>query len=229
LGDLFSKDILDYSVCNKGTENREKRIKKRNMTKNNKKAKNSSKKLFSFLFSLSTRKEGFTLIEFLVVIATLSVLTSMLVVYSRTSEMQIKLITEQAKIIGVILRSKSLALQVFKEKESPRAPCGYGVRFDIANRRYLIFKDNRDAQGKCLGNDKKYTDSNEELAGQVFVLPNGINFSEPSSSFDLLFVPPDPKIYFDGQLAATDKTITIKLDNISASIKVNRVGQVTTE
>jgi prepilin-type N-terminal cleavage/methylation domain-containing protein len=168
---------------------------------------------------------GFTLIEMLVVISTLSVLTGMLVVYHQISEKQIKLITEQAKLVGIILRAKSLTLQAFKETDPP---CSFGVHFDSPNRKYLIFREtNRDAQNRCI-NDKRYG-SDEELAGQNFVLDAGLIFTAAPVS-DIVFVPPDPKIYFDGLIADRDLVFTIAaVDNtdLKASVIVNRVGQIT--
>lgn len=172
------------------------------------------------------QNKGFTLIEVLVVISVLAMLTSMLVVYSRSSENQIKLITEQSKIIGVILRAKLLAFQAFKEETVP--PCSFGVHFDSPNRKYLIFREtDRDAQNKCI-NNKRYGPG-EELTGQIFTLPEGITFSKPTKNLDILFVPPEPKIYFDGSLAVGDEIIEINVDKHVAGIRVNSVGQVTTE
>jgi type II secretory pathway pseudopilin PulG len=68
---------------------------------------------------------GFTLVETLVVIGIVMIMTTTLIAYTRSSGKQITLYTEQARLIGLLNRAKSLALQ----RESAEHYCAYGVRF----------------------------------------------------------------------------------------------------
>lgn len=72
---------------------------------------------------------GFTLVETLVVVGITIIMTTTLIAYTRSSGRQITLYTEQAKLIGILNRAKSLALQ----REGAEVFCAYGVRFTGPN------------------------------------------------------------------------------------------------
>ena len=75
------------------------------------------------------RDGGFTLVETLVVVGIMMIMTATLIAYTRSSGKQIVLYTEQAKLIGILNRAKSLALQ----RENAEAFCAYGIRFTGPN------------------------------------------------------------------------------------------------
>jgi len=175
---------------------------------------------------LNSRKKGFTLIELLVTISVTILLSGLLIGYTRTGEKQITLVTEQAKMVGIILRAKTLAIQASKEQA---APCGYGVNF-VSPTEYILFKKPKLPVGCDDPSNKRYANpANEKI--QSFVLESGINISSINPSLqDIFFLPPDPKVFFDGQEPAlgAEAVITLSADNISLAVHVNRVGQITT-
>ena len=74
-------------------------------------------------------ESGFTLIELITIIGVLGLLTSIMIVFGRSSGKQIVLFREQAKVIGVLAQAKSLAIQAKIAAEG--TPCAYGVSFRV--------------------------------------------------------------------------------------------------
>lgn len=72
---------------------------------------------------------GFTLIEMLVVISITGIFTAMALGYTRQNSTQIILVTEQAKVAGMLQRAKTLALQGLGRTEGAEGVC-YGVRLN---------------------------------------------------------------------------------------------------
>ncbi len=83
-------------------------------------------------------RRGFTIVELLVVIAIITFIVTIVIVYSGTSRNQITLSVQSAKIAGVILQAKQLAVATYSAPSSTPA-CGYGVYFDIAANKYSLF------------------------------------------------------------------------------------------
>lgn len=88
---------------------------------------------------------GFTLVETLVVIGILMLLTTTLIAYTRSSGKQIALYTEQAKLIGMLNRAKSLALQ----RDTAESFCAYGIRFNSSNTYEIVRVKNLKEKGKA--------------------------------------------------------------------------------
>lgn len=186
--------------------------------------------------------QGFTLIEVLVVLGIMSLLTGVLVIYSRTGERQILMFREQAKIINVILRAKNLALNTYIAEGSP---CAYGVHFDPILKEIRIFRD-LDANGQTddcdstdpgLKPDNVYTPSGsspnpEDLDPPIVEkLDPGLTFVEPIGVTDVVFIPPNPDTVITPDPApANEGIIEIAApDGSSKRIKINNFGQVTVE
>ena len=100
---------------------------------------------------------GFTMIEILVVISIMILLSSLLILYSRTGENQIILFRDQSRLITSLNMAKSLSIQRFNAS-SPS--CAFGVHFSKTENAFLIF---RDLAADCQNADHVYTDSGELL------------------------------------------------------------------
>lgn len=162
-------------------------------------------------------KLGFTLIEIFITISISVLLSAALILYNRVGERQISLFKNQAQIINLILRAKSLALQTYIEGPSA---CGYGVHFDSAGV-VILFKDQT---ADCLASDNVYSGPSEEI-GRV-ALPKDEKFFQLDFS-DIIFIPPDPRTVLT---PAIDSGLIIISSNDGSSqvkIKVNSAGQVT--
>lgn len=173
--------------------------------------------------------KGFTLIETLVVLSILMLMTSMLVLYNRTGERQILLLREKARLISVIFRAKSLALNTFIEDEPA---CGYGVHINPSARSeqsgYFIF---RDKAINCRMSDHVYGEASDEIvAGSEVRLDAGILFGQADIA-DIVFVPPNPTVFLNGGQSTREGAIVISsIDNKSnVTITINNAGQISAE
>ncbi|MEK7144089.1 MAG: type II secretion system protein [Patescibacteria group bacterium] len=164
--------------------------------------------------------KGFTIIELLVIIATLMTMTGFLVIYNRAGERQIIIFQEQAKVINAISRARSLSVATFGKAS---APCGYGVHFD-APRTVTIFKD---LAADCGSADKKYTPSNPEEKIEQFHLDSKVSLDLGLT--DVLFIPPDPIVIITPNPEAAVLNIKEEGGTGMASIKINKSGHIGTE
>jgi prepilin-type N-terminal cleavage/methylation domain-containing protein len=162
---------------------------------------------------------GFTFIETLVTISILLILTSILVVYNRGGEKQIILTREKAKIIGLILKAKSQAINTLITSDPI---CGYGVHFE--EKQYFLFQDRA---SNCAVSDHRYTQNDEQELLDIFKLPVTYRFSQLELA-DIFFMPPDPIVFLDGQRQTGERLIEISAaDNDSrVNIKINGAGQI---
>lgn len=161
---------------------------------------------------------GFTLIEMLVILGVLSLLTTTLIFYSRTGERQILLFKEQARVFGLMTRAKSLALGTYGD---PEVPCGYGIHFD-APRTMIVFKD---LASDCDASAHEYTGTIERI--EEITLDSRVYFDDLRVS-DILFVPPDPKIFIVPDAPLASITIKTAGGESEATIELTAAGQIST-
>jgi len=88
---------------------------------------------------------GFTLIETMIVVAITLFLSGMLLTYTRSSDNQVVLAAEQARVAGVLFRAKSFALQR-NIRIGDVTACGFGVRLEKP--RTLILFQNLPPKGQ---------------------------------------------------------------------------------
>jgi prepilin-type N-terminal cleavage/methylation domain-containing protein len=169
---------------------------------------------------------GFTLIEVLVTLTVLGLLSSLLIVYTRSSELQIRILKDKAALINAIYHARSLALNTY---QTAGTDCGYGIYItDI--RHYVVWRDAGDTRG-CVGANKKYDEPDERAEGPI-ELATGIsfkNFGEQDFLQSILFVPPDPTIITIPNKPSGEQFQLIlgTQDGKSSTILgVNRFGQV---
>jgi prepilin-type N-terminal cleavage/methylation domain-containing protein len=170
-------------------------------------------------------KNGFTLIEMLVVIGIISILSGIFIVYSRTGEQQIVLFKEQAKVMAAVSRAKILGISAFRESSTEAgSSCGYGVHIELPNT-VIIFKD---IAQNCELSDQRYTPANPSEKFESFQLDPRVKLDVMTSLTDIVFIPPDPSVVItpdQDQAVIVIKTID---DKSSATIKVNSAGQIST-
>lgn len=164
-------------------------------------------------------KDGFTFIEILITMGILLMLTSILLLYNRSGEQQIILFKEKASVVGLILKAKSLSLNTLITNEPI---CGYGVRLEINS--YLLFKER---STDCINSDRVYTVADPQELVEKHNLPLGLKFSQTGFQ-NILFMPPDPFVFFDGVFASGERSMAISNADGSASVnlKINSGGQI---
>jgi len=179
--------------------------------------------------------KGYTLIEVLVVISVMTLLTSVLILYNRTSEQHIIIFKEQAKLITLFERAKGLAISTYTKSG---APCAYGVLIDEQNNTIRIFQDlgTTDAFGiqDCTAADNVFTpDTGEDLNPPILEsLDSALSFEESPEFTDLVFIPPEPRAVITPPPSGTNASINIILKQnpaVQRTITVNTFGQITAQ
>ncbi|MBU4348521.1 type II secretion system GspH family protein, partial [Patescibacteria group bacterium] len=103
--------------------------------------------------------KGFTLIEVVAVIGVLAITSGILLVNTRTTEVQLNLSQDTANVASAINRAKALTIQNLED-----GICGYGVHFapgdSNAPDKYIVFKDKDDC------NNVSYSKNDEILSGE---------------------------------------------------------------
>ncbi|HEY4499943.1 MAG TPA: prepilin-type N-terminal cleavage/methylation domain-containing protein [Candidatus Paceibacterota bacterium] len=163
------------------------------------------------------KQAGFTLVEVLVTLSITLILTTVMITYSRSGEQQILLFKEQAKIINVISRAKSLALQTF---QSGANFCGYGVHFN-ADGTFILF---RDVANDCAASDNVYSGPAEQV--ESYKLDARVRFSQVGF-FDIIFIPPDPQVRLNPDQFEADIQVQAVGGTVAVGVHVTNAGQVT--
>ncbi len=183
-----------------------------------------------FVF-LKKNKSGFTIIELIVVFSVISILSSYLILYNKTSESQIALSLEQSKIINLINQAKSLAISTYL---SPNPPCGYGVKINYVVSTYELFSYGQSPN--CYSIDINNQADIKTISSNN--LPKELQFTQSNDYLDAIFyIPPYPKILIwkNNNLTPIDETssayeakiyLKTKDGSLQKEIKVNIAGQI---
>jgi len=191
------------------------------------------KKDFNCQRVLKKKLRGFTLIEMLVTLGIITMLSAMILAYSRQSESIANLIREGNRIVFEIQKAQSLSMLVLQE-DSPneKEVCGWGVYIDRDNipiEKFILFADFCEEWpgGELKGNDE-YDESEGEKIEEIHLL-RGIEIFETNIN-SIAFVPPEPKIKFLPDLFEGENAIIkIRLKNLPDQhyeIQISKVGQV---
>lgn len=173
--------------------------------------------------------KGFTVIEMLVTLGIITLLTTMILVYSRRSESVSNLVREGNRMVFELQKAKSSAMLTLQKKEGKKA-CGWGVYIDTGKssaNNFIIFQDFclEDTSENFQGNNKY--DEGEKI--EELELLKGIEIFETNFS-SVVFVPPEPKIIFSPVLSPKEEgIIKIGLENKPTQyfeIKISPVGQI---
>lgn len=164
-------------------------------------------------------QRGFTIIEMLVIIGIMTVLSGLLILYSRTGEMTSTLIREIAKISSNINRARNMAITT--SDWNGQRVCGYGVFFNKAENKYIIFTDlSADCQSSL---HLRPQDQSADVETIPVTAPLTISQTDIDQVF---FLPPDPTVYFEPDVS---NEVEIKIQTPSGTemgVKLNKTGQV---
>lgn len=167
---------------------------------------------------------GFTLAELLIIVGIIVLMTSLLVLNNRTGQKQIILYREQAHFVEEILRARSLAIQKFADPNV--FICAYGLRI-LDPSSFVLFKNLPRADKTC--GTPAYGNLSEDV--ESFMLDPSVQFDTNPGFTEVAFLPPDPKVYFNGSLAIGEEEVDLKLPATgrTVKIKINAGGQIVTE
>jgi len=160
---------------------------------------------------------GFTLVELVVVLAIVSIITSMAMVNYKASQQQLAIQRSAAKLASDIRRTQEMTLSA---REIPNSTIyGYGMYFNTGNpNQYIIYADKN--------GDSSYNGGNEDV--EIISFESGVELDSLSPSpLSIFFKPPDPITIISGTENKATIKVHLKSDTgIKKTIEVNKVGMV---
>ncbi len=168
--------------------------------------------------------KGFSLIEMIVALSIFGFIAGVTVVNYRAGERS-AILTNSANLLASNIRLAQNYALSSKEDDAGAVPAfGWGIFLAQGADEYYLFKNLADGDWDC-------TDScatNQEKI-RIFKLPQNIivNSINPASPGRIVFLPPDPKTYVNGDDTA-DMTIVLRntSTNQTKSITVNSYGMI---
>jgi prepilin-type N-terminal cleavage/methylation domain-containing protein len=189
-----------------------------------------------------TSFRGFTLIEILVTLSILAVLSAVLIGYAAESSRQTFTLITRERVIRLLTRARALSTSTFLENltalQDPAVPkaCGYGLHVNREKGQLFLF---RDMTTDCAATDYRYVqgtgDKPLESSLDSYTLDLGriqfVSGSLPDLD-DVVFVPPNPKVYLNGDTTGSVNQAGIYLQvkdgsGAGAEVTINNAGQIT--
>jgi len=194
------------------------------------------------------KTKGFTIIEMMVTLSIVTLLTVMVLAYSRQSEKVTNLIRDSDKLIFELRRAQNLAMLTLQPTTTNGAAsasatpiCGWGIYIDKDNMpqtQYILFSD------FCNTGIRNQYDPGEEA--ETINLLKGVQIFK-SNVYSVVFVPPEPHVVFTpnppleiepDDEEENDTSALIRLDLVTQPktgkkeyyrIRVTQAGQISKE
>ncbi|MEK7203408.1 MAG: prepilin-type N-terminal cleavage/methylation domain-containing protein [Patescibacteria group bacterium] len=166
---------------------------------------------------------GFTMIEMVVSVGIISLLSAIFLANYHGANHKTELNMEAQKVVSNLNLARSFSLSSKKYNNSLPAG-GWGVHFKTSSPdKYLIFAD--------VNNNQSYDDGEADIdkGGRVINLPDNIiiDSADNGGTVDVVFLPPDPAIYFNGSIEPVSSAwvkLKEKDNNIFKTITINSLG-----
>ena len=170
-------------------------------------------------------RNGFTLLEIIVVISIITLFTTLLLANYRGGEKQLALLRSSHKLAQDLRVAQEMAMSS-KKFNGVVPEGGYGIYFTEDQNSYILFADCGDEP------DKKYSGANEKV--RDLFLESGIKISKLDvidsssdySSLSITFLPPDPIIFIEGDSNSKSGVIYIASDTREKTISINSIGSI---
>lgn len=168
-------------------------------------------------FNKEKNSAGFTLTELLVIVAIISLMSTLMVVNYRSGERQFALQGSAHKLAQDLRRTEETAMSMRQFNCPSGTLKGYGITFEAGAESYSLIVS--------CGDTPPFP------VLETISLDKGVKIKalSPSDPLDIFFYPPDPEVDFGGGNKAT---ITLYLENEPENIKiisVNKSGLITIE
>jgi Tfp pilus assembly protein FimT len=177
------------------------------------------KKLQATSYRLQANNFGFTLVELLVSLSIIIMMTTLFLANYHSSNERSKLSSASQQMASDIRLAQSYALGS-KKFNGAIPPGGWGVYFNETNTSYIIFADN--------DGGKDYDDPGEKFS--EIDLPANVTISsiDVANDVDIVFLPPDPEVFFNGLTAPAVNSVQIELSDGETvkTVEVNYLGLV---
>jgi len=174
------------------------------------------------------KKNGFTIVEFLVVIFIISVLSGLSFTAYRTGEKIFALQMSAQKLAQDIRRVEEMAISAkICGPCGNKVPPGYGIYLQQGSTSYFIYADTNPAKGNEIYDRKDVIVETISFESGVFI--KSVN----PSSLSINFKPPDPQTRI-GNSSQTLNEVSIVLSLLTdtsktKTIKVNKAGLIYVE
>jgi len=178
--------------------------------------------------STHTKKEGFSLVEIIVVMAIMSVILAVSMANYRGGDDLAKVKMEAHKMVSEIRKTQIKALgSVEYNSDTPEGGWGIYINLNENNDRFRIFANSNYNDGANLEYD--VGEGNKADGGEVVYLGNDVKIASTSvgNILNITFVPPDPTVYiYDGSSTTTSVKISLKYGDIIKDVSVNYFGLI---
>ncbi len=187
-------------------------------------------KIVTERFSIKKSGAGFTLLEILVTIAVIGIVSSVVFMGKSQEEEKLALKLGAFTLSQNIreMQEKALAAENVVCPTPSFKPCGFGMHFETNHDVYTPFIDCSD---NCDNSSHKLT-SGDKILLDVSLGAKIKICSLPSSSWDLVFSPPDPVVYLNSIKWGDQAAITLCLKSKPSQtkdIKLNNAGKIEIE
>ncbi|MFA5318510.1 MAG: prepilin-type N-terminal cleavage/methylation domain-containing protein [Patescibacteria group bacterium] len=136
---------------------------------------------------------GFTLVELLVSISILMIMTMMVLVNYNISGRNSALLLEAHKFAGDVRRAQNMAMGSFELESIATVPAGgWGIYIpdSAEDNTYYIFAD--------IDGNEDYDNLTDEIF-ETMTLQNNVSFTAGSLNNSIIFLPPDPRTFINGE------------------------------
>jgi len=156
-------------------------------------------------------KNGFTLIESLVVTFIIALISGSILVSYYSGQKQYSVTTASQRLMVDIRRAQNMALA--GATQGADIPAGYGIHIDSNSQYFLFYNTNA---------GKTYASGASAVMETIF-LPAGVSISPLNE--DIYFVPADPKTYLDGGIL-TQQSFILSNSDSNQTVTVHDSGMI---